>query len=176
MSEILKIIKQHRSLVLFLGKALALYIIWQLLWYRYLSQHNAADRFIIQSLKSATLFILNLLGFDTFHEISSNHLGIIDSSGLVIGPPCDGLDLMYLYLAFFIAVPGKPKPKLVFSLLGIIVIYLFNVLRLVFLALIVKYNYNWFNFHHSYTFTLSMYVVIFLLWYMFLKKYAFAKN
>ncbi len=175
MSFFRQYIQPYRELWLFLAKALLLFIAWKIFFYSYLSTSNMLDRSIIDFLIRATLSILNGLGYETFHE-PVNHIGISGTSGVVIGQPCDGLDLMYLYLAFFIAMPGRIKPKLLFSVAGIALIYFFNVLRLVFLALIVKYNYNWFDFHHSYTFTLSMYLIIFALWYGYLKKYAFEKK
>jgi exosortase/archaeosortase family protein len=175
MSTISEQVKQYKGLLIFLAKVLILYFIWQILWYSYLSKPNVVNESLILSLKSSTLFLLQFLGYETFHNVTENHLGIIDSAGFIISAPCNGLDLFYLYLAFFIAVPGKWKLKAIFSVLGLIIIYVFNVFRLGFLAYISKYHYNWFNFHHSYTFTLIMYVVIFLLWYLYMKKYAFKK-
>ncbi|HCQ30552.1 MAG TPA: hypothetical protein DIU39_09715 [Flavobacteriales bacterium] len=170
-------ILQYKGLLIFLAKALILYFIWQILWYSYLNNpNNTVNISLNESLKSSTLMALQSLGFDTFNNNAENHLGITDSPGFIIGVPCNGLDLFYLYIAFFIAVPGKWKSKLFFSIIGIFIIYTFNVLRLVLLALISKYHYDWFNFHHSYTFTLLMYAIIFLLWYFYLKKYAFKKT
>ena len=165
---------EYKGLLIFLAKALLLYFVWQILWYGYLSKPNAVNGFLVDSLKTSTIFFLKILGYEVFHNIQDNHLGIVNSPGFIISAPCNGLDLFYLYIAFFIAIPGKLKPKIFFSIAGIFIIYAFNVIRLLFLAFISKFHYNWFSFHHSYTFTLIMYVVIFLLWYWYLKRYAFA--
>ncbi len=168
------ILNKHSKLFSFIAKAVGLYILWQIFYYFYLSTPNFLDEVVIGILMDLTKLFLDILGFDVF--IGNNLVGIIGTSGIIIGPPCNGIDLIYLFVAFFIALEGKLKTKIIFILLGSIVIFIFNVIRLVLLAIILKYNFISFDFHHSYTFTLIMYVIIFAIWYFYLKKYAFAKK
>jgi len=47
-----------------------------------------------------------------------------------------------------------------------------NVLRIVALAIIETYSYEWTEFNHTYTFTLLMYVFIFGLWLFWINKFS----
>ena len=61
-------------------------------------------------------------------------------------------------------------------LLGIGLIHALNVSRVVALALIVVYAPDQLDFHHSYTFTLFVYGVVFLLWILRIKIYKWIKK
>jgi exosortase/archaeosortase family protein len=64
------------------------------------------------------------------------------------------------------------ETKMVVTLLGIIIIHFVNVLRITALAIIVKVNPDWLYFNHNYTFTIVVYSFVFLLWWIWAKKYA----
>ena len=99
-------------------------------------------------------------------------VGISGTAGLLISPSCDGLNLMVLFAAFIGAFPGTIYSKFWFIPVGILIIDALNVLRIVILSLILLYKPSALSFNHSYTFTLIVYVVIFLLWIVWLKKYS----
>lgn len=91
--------------------------------------------------------------------------------GVSIAHPCNAFELYSLYLGFIVSMAGIPAlRKWRFAFLGIIFIYLFNVLRVVGLFLI---HGRWpllFNFMHKYFFQASAYLLIFALWYCLLKN------
>ncbi|MEX2379242.1 MAG: archaeosortase/exosortase family protein, partial [Vicingaceae bacterium] len=116
---------------------------------------------------------LVLLGYDLIasNSLYQYHMGIANTSGVIIGNPCDGLSLFILFTAFVAVFKGKWWFKAIFILLGILLIHILNVIRVIGLALVVKYAPDSLDFHHSYTFTLFVYAFIFLLWMFRIKVY-----
>jgi exosortase/archaeosortase family protein len=56
--------------------------------------------------------------------------------------------------------------------LGALSVFYLNVLRIVGLAVIMKINESWLAFNHDYTFTILVYLYVFLLWMLWVKKFS----
>lgn len=110
------------------------------------------------------------MNYDTFRF--EKHVGIENSSGVLIGPPCNAFSLFILYGGFLLAFPGQWKRKLLFLLSGILLIHLLNLARVVALILLAYHNPAVLEFNHSYTFTLIIYVCIFVLWMYWINLYS----
>ncbi len=166
LKEIKETLKRNQKAVLFVAKLIGIYLLFQFIYDYVLSPYTIVDHWLINSIVNTSESIIQLLGYDLLQTngIYQYHLGIADTSGVVIGNPCDGLSLFILYLAFILVFTGKWFVKLLFIIPGILLIHLLNVLRIVALALIVKYYPDTLDFHHSYTFTLIVYAFIFALW------------
>ena len=82
---------------------------------------------------------------------------------------CDAFSLHLMYSLFILAIGGAHS-KVFSLLLGNIIIYFSNVLRLVSLTLVAYYNHDAFEFHHAYTFSLLLYLIVFVLWYFYLNE------
>jgi exosortase/archaeosortase family protein len=72
--------------------------------------------------------------------------------------------LFALFAGFVVAFPGKIKNKLWFIPLGILIIHLTNIIRILALAIIAYKSPNYLEFNHNYTFTVSVYIIVFALW------------
>jgi exosortase/archaeosortase family protein len=83
---------------------------------------------------------------------------------------CNGIDLMYIYIAIIILLPFSAKRKLFFSLAGILAIILANIVRITSLYYIYVHFRTAFDFSHHYVFTILMYLLIFYGWLLFTKK------
>lgn len=133
--------------------------------YRYiLTNKTSIDDYIINLLISQTNAALEFLGYPLLNDSTSYLVGIEGTSGVIIGAPCDGISLFILFSSFIIVFKGKVWFKLIYCLAGIALIYLINLFRIVGLTLVVKYQPQNLEFHHSYFFTLLVYSFIFLLW------------
>jgi exosortase/archaeosortase family protein len=73
------------------------------------------------------------------------------------------------FALFVIAFPGSVKKKLWFIPLGIVIIHFANVLRVIGLAAINYVAPQYLEFNHTYTFTILVYGIIFLLWMWWVK-------
>lgn len=170
MSLLNKLSNQDKFISLFILKAVGLYLVWYLLYDNWLLKDGWADHFLINHLVTTTEMILKFFGFTVFTY--SDAVGVDGTHGVLIGTPCNGLSLFALFTGFIVIFPGKLKDKLFFIPMGLIAIHLLNILRLVGLAIVVVYYPDSLQFNHKYTFTIIVYVFIFILWMIWVNKYA----
>ena len=98
---------------------------------------------------------------------------MIDNEPVVlVADECNGLELFVLYAGFIICFPGKIKFKLIFIPIGILLIYFVNVIREIVLALNYKFFRESFEFNHKYTYVLIVYIFVFILWRIWIKRYS----
>jgi len=165
--------KSNRFIILFISKAITLYLIWYFIYEQWLTKVGTLDGIIIDSIVYITNKILLFLGYSTF--VYEHTFGIDGSNGVYIGTPCNGLELMALFSGFILIFKGSWKNKLWFIPMGIVFIYVFNVLRVLALAIIAKVAPETLDFNHKYTFTLMLYLMVFLGWMVWVKKFALKK-
>jgi exosortase/archaeosortase family protein len=82
---------------------------------------------------------------------------------------CNGLELMVLYAAFIVCMPGKAGRKWAFILMGIPLLHIANLARCMGL---VGMHLEWpgmFDFAHHYLFKIMVYSISFGLWVLYLK-------
>lgn len=171
-------LSKQRSGIIFMVKMVLSYSILLGIYEWYLSPHTRIDFYIIQQIISQGEWILNILGYSTLNSDLNNPnlMGVSNSTGVIIGGPCDGLSLFILYSTFILSFSGKWWTKGISIIIGVGIIHLLNVLRVVALALIVVYAPSQLDFHHSYTFTLFVYGVVFSLWILRIKIYKWTQK
>jgi exosortase family protein XrtF len=173
LKELLASLKENKKAVIFVASMLGIYLVLQFTYDYAISPNTSIDSKLIGLIISQAEIILQFLGYELLMPDPQYgaHMGIQGTSGVVIGNPCDGLSLFILFTSFLIVFSGKWWFKVIYILLGIGLIHLLNVLRVVALALIVRYSPESLDFHHSYTFTLFIYGVIFLVWMLRIKLF-----
>lgn len=85
---------------------------------------------------------------------------------------CNGVAIIYLYLAFLVGFWGGVKRLAIFSIIGIVIIHIFNMIRLLLLShmALTMGNTGFYHFTHKYIFTLSIYIVVFALWILWIRQ------
>jgi exosortase/archaeosortase family protein len=83
---------------------------------------------------------------------------------------CNGIDLMFIYVGIIVLLPYSLKRKIIFSIGGVVVIIIANIIRVTALYFINVYQHSAFDFSHHYLFTILMYILIFYGWLLFIKK------
>jgi exosortase/archaeosortase family protein len=160
----------------FLFKSLGLYVLWYVIYELWLHPTEKLDVWVIKQTLKTALLILKLLGYSTFSG-SDRLIGIDGANGLWMGDNCDSIELCALFAGFILAFPGNWRKKTWYIPLGMILIFLINVFRMVFLAIIQRnFSYKWLNFNHTYTFTVLAYFFILMLWFYWVKKLARLKD
>ena len=156
--------------------AIILYVVWYVIYEAWLHPAGIWDRTIINNLVFLSNGILQLLGYDTIPLSDASSTirvsGIDGTSGVWIGDPCNGFSLFALFLIFMITYPGPIKHKLWYIPVGLILIHVINAMRIAALAIIVDVNIDWLYFNHNYTFNIVVYSLVFILWYIWAKKFA----
>ena len=166
--------KPNRFIVLFISKAIALYLLWYFIYEQWLAKVGKLDDLIIDNLVYITNQLLLIMGYTTF--LYEHTFGIDGSNGVYIGTPCNGVELMALFSGFIIIFHGNWKNKIWFIPLGVVIIHLLNIIRVLSLAIIAMYSPETLDFNHKYTFTLLLYLFVFLGWIVWVKKFAFHKK
>lgn len=163
-------IKEQKQIIYFFLKALLLYVLWYFIYDLWLYKVGWLDNLIIDNLISLSEKILKTIGYLVF--VNAHDIGIDGSHGVHVGSPCNGIDLMALFIGFIILFKGRWKDKVWFGLLGLLIIHILNLLRVVALIILAKEHPESLDFNHKYTFTIILYGLIFLGWVLWVKKFS----
>ena len=167
--------RKYYPLLKFISKVLFIYIGWYFFYKEILGENEFVDRFLTNSEAFFVSNLFTLFGYDNVTYIikppdasvlywgTRKLIGISDS--------CNGLILFVVFSGFIVSFPSTIKSKLLFIPVGILAIYFFNIIRIFCLALIYIYYPHYLDFNHHYTFTLFVYLDIFLLWMAYVKKF-----
>lgn len=97
-------------------------------------------------------------------------LKIRGQSGIRIADGCNGFTVMLIFSLFLLAFPGSWRLTLYFALFGNLCLYLANLFRLALLTYLTAHGSEAFwYFLHKYLFTGSLYLVVFGLWFLFIR-------
>ena len=112
---------------------------------------------------------LSFLGYDM--QLESNNIIIHDNDVAVrIVWACTGYKQAYIFTAIIAFYKGPFLKKLWFIPAGLIVVYLFNIFRIVMIVASIRENPNSFEFLHEGLYKYLYYVVIFLMWVLWEEK------
>tara|TARA_B100000809_G_scaffold246430_1_gene274397 strand:+ start:448 stop:963 length:516 start_codon:yes stop_codon:yes gene_type:complete len=148
-----------------------------LLSYKVLAKHGTfIDDGLRKSETAISVFFLQVFFEETEHqsiirnnEEAAEEIYLNGKRTLIVINECDAFQI-HLIFSVFILIIGGVYPKLISLLLGNFVIFVSNIVRLIALALIVHYNHDAFQFHHEYTFSLLLYLIVFVMWYFYLNE------
>lgn len=157
----MKDILQH-DIVRFFLKIAGFFLIWYILYDLWIMPNGWIDEPLSRNIASITAGLLTASGESVF--LFDRVVGIWGSAGVEIVDGCNGISAIGLFLAFIIAFPGARMPRFLFSVLGITVIYLSNIVRVTVLAYTQAYWPEGFAFTHDYSTTTLFYIIIFALW------------
>jgi exosortase family protein XrtF len=159
--------KISKFVVTLIGCYLLVYLLYQYL----LLPFTSLDSHIIHSLIQLSHQLLLFLQYESFSDPTYAIVGINGTSGVNVGYACDGLSLFLLYSVFILVFPGKFSLKIAYLVMGCVFIHALNVFRITALAIIHYSDPELLHFHHTYTFTLLIYGIIFTIWMSRVKIY-----
>jgi exosortase/archaeosortase family protein len=144
----------------------------------YILPDGRIDNFLNHVLSETSLQVLQFFGIASslkivpYVPIASYCLYLGEEAMVFIGSPCNGFLLYVLFACFILLSGGEWWRKLLFVSVGIIGIFILNVLRVIALLYTLSVAPKLFEINHHYVFSFIVYVFIFLLWRFWLKKYA----
>ena len=165
-------ILQHRRILSFILTGSGLYVLWFLVLTLVIQPYGLIDIWLTTTTTEVSGFVLGLMGYDYAMSIfeESCLIYLNGYSILLVAHPCNGLELHALFAIFIISFPSDYKAKLWYIPLGMVSIAMVNVIRVVALTLIAYYWPNYLDFNHTYTFTIIVYMFIFFLWLIWIKR------
>ncbi len=171
---------------LFLGKALLFFVIWKIVYVGFLLDSKILDYPLTIHVGEASTELLNrfssMSGFKAVREAKTTlyegeyttkdasqiyHNG---KSVLHIADVCNGLELIVLYIGFIVCMPSKFWRKVLYIILGAILLDFVNITRCIGLIYLREYFELYFDFAHKYVFKTTVYGVTFLLWMLYARK------
>tara|TARA_R110000868_G_scaffold3388_10_gene21924 strand:- start:493 stop:1083 length:591 start_codon:yes stop_codon:yes gene_type:complete len=172
---------------LFLGKALLFFIIWKLIYNVFLFDSKYLDQPLTNHVGNASVQILNSLGtmsgFVAKRENSNYNEGVAEGNVLAIyhnnnrvlyiANVCNGLELMVLYIGFIVCMPSALWRKILYIVIGAVLLDIINILRCVGLIYLREYFHVYFQFAHHYLFNAIVYTATILMWMVYARKIQF---
>jgi exosortase/archaeosortase family protein len=147
----------------------------------FIADHYEVHNFFTRILASASGRVSAFISGEP-SKIYGEHYGatnyvcynVKDSVGRIfIGWPCNGWDIFYLYVAFILVFPDIPwKRKALYSSIGVVILFGTNVLRVSLLLQIITWDPKSFEFFHKTVFQVVVYLIMFTLWLVYLKRRA----
>lgn len=116
-------------------------------------------------------WIIKAFGFMAYRN--ATELMIVDGPILMVNYDCLGLGVMSFLIAFCVAFPAEWKAKVKLLIFTVLTVYVLNVFRISGLALLLKVYPNQqqhFTYHHE-IFNITIYVVIFLILYFWIRRH-----
>jgi exosortase/archaeosortase family protein len=150
------------------------YVIWLIAYYGFIQPDGRINAFLTNLVIQGTVIGLDLFGYETTGE--GNMVYIDQQAVVLVADACNGLELFVLYAGFLLCFPGKWTYKSIFIPAGIGIIFLVNVLREIILSLNYKFFQETFEFNHKYTYVFVVYIVVFMIWRFWLKRYSVIGN
>lgn len=127
--------------------------------------------FMAKHVAHVTESILHFFGFNATLQ-PDNVLRYKNGNAVQIIWACTGLKQAYIFLCIIAFNRGSWKKKLWFIPLGLIVIYSFNIFRIVCISAAIGNHPDWFEFLHLYFFKYLFYLIIFFMWVIWEEKLA----
>jgi len=152
----------NRRIAQFVGKVLAFYGLWYVLYDLWLLPDGTIDRWLSLNVAHVSGALLSGTGLEAF--VDGRNLALPGVPGVRIANGCNGLSTLGLFVGFVLAYPGSAWRRAWFIPLGILAIYLTNVARVIAMLLSQKYWPAAFDPLHGFGLTTIFYVVVFGLW------------
>lgn len=106
-------------------------------------------------------------------EIINNYrLWVHGYANLGVGNYCLAIQLWIFFVALIVSYSGKWYNKLWFSLLGVLLINMINVLRLIIIVYAAHHNPESIQFNHDYVFNVAIYIFTFFMWIIWVNKFS----
>jgi exosortase family protein XrtF len=124
--------------------------------------------------------VLNAFGFDSRIEQHPDELSfkqiINDRYVARIVEGCNAVSIIILFIAFVVAFATKFKPTFVFILLGSLILYVTNIFRIALISILLIEIPEYQHIVHDFVFPGIIYGMTFILWIIWIKKYAGLKK
>ena len=166
--------KEFKLPLLFLAKFAVVYLGLNLLYGFYIHSYLPGPDPVTVWVTKHSEAVLSLFYSNTettvYQERSIAALSNNDHEVLHIYEGCNGINTAIVFLAFILAL-GRPNKKVLWFIpAGLLVIHMFNILRISLLFYVHQSLPSIYYFSHKYLFTAFIYLAIFLLWYIWVKK------
>lgn len=180
--KILKLIKRHRSAIVFCFRFTSLFFLWKVFFYftwrtpQLLIWYNEFSLDVISLLLKGTYALMTGLGENMELDHVLRIIRIKGTVGVTVGEPCIGFELDAIFLALILSASGKWIHKSVFLVLGLTMLTFLNIARIATLSYLVEINPWLWEVNHKFVFSTIIYCFLFCLWLIWLHNFSTNKK
>jgi exosortase family protein XrtF len=172
---------RSKKSIQFIIIGIGLYLVWLLAYQFLIKPYTILDYQLNALIVENAVDLLDIFGIQSYLEIESDHVLLLKDSeyqnaGVWVGDNCNGFKLFSIFSIFLLAYPGNWKSKIWYIPLGLLIIHWANVIRVAALFVISDHYPEYLNFNHLYTFTAFVYIVIFVLWIVWIRRFGIKLN
>jgi exosortase family protein XrtF len=161
--------------LLFLTKFFGVYLFLTFIYQSYLMRSHSKVDDITVIVARNTIGVLNLFDVASIEESNKDHFIKLFYKQTYVArviEGCNAMSIIVLFISFVIAFSGKIKQTVLFILLGSIIIYILNVLRIALLCVLMYHFPSQEPILHGVVFPLIIYGTVFILWIIWVNKFS----
>ncbi len=167
------LIQHYRGPLLFLLKFAGVYVLGNLVYGLYIHSYYPLVDPITSFISSNTVSLLNFLEYDVtpVPDAHAPYVALLvgERTTISVFEGCNGVNVFIIYLAFILAFSGKRKDFYTFFFIGAITIHIANLARILLLFFVSENLQDYFYFMHKFVFTGVIYIVVFYMWYLWVR-------
>lgn len=152
----------RRSVITFFVKAVAIYGLWYVVYDLWIQPSGVLDRWVSIHVAQWAGGALSILGEEVL--VSGRSIWTSPEHGVVVADGCNGLTTIGLFVGFVLAYPGSTLRRALFIPLGMMVLYLSNVVRVAALGYFREHWTTAFDLIHGIGAPAFFYVIVLGLW------------
>ena len=167
------ILSTYSDVIKYILRFVFLYIVFSFVYTKYLAFFEGQTDYFTHNVAVNVAKVYHLLGIDANVEtLHTTGLKLIVNGKYVakIVEGCSAASLIILFSVFILSFGRFKLKKLVFLILGVFSIYVFNIIRIVFLGYVLYAFPQYQDFLHRVLFPALIYGWIVLLWIIYIKK------
>ena len=178
-----ELIKKYKSVIRFIITFLSVYILLSVAYKLYLEYSDGSKYYpdyITNTVAKQSKELLEAVGYETVAEphLDEPSIKLIIQNKLIarIVEGCNSISVIILFMSFIFAFSGKLKITFFYLLAGSTLIYVVNLIRIVFLT-IALYHYPWRQeVLHQIIFPAIIYGMVFVLWMFWVNRFSNLKS
>ena len=170
---------KYKSVIKFIFTFLIVYIALSFIYKIYLDVSEGSKfypDYITNVVAGQTEGLLNTFGYESEvvpHQKEPSMKLIVRGKYIArVVEGCNSVSVLILFISFVISFKGKLKTTFLFLLAGSVIVYVFNLLRIMILS-IGLYHYPWRSeVLHTVVFPAIIYGIVFLLWMLWVNRFS----
>jgi exosortase family protein XrtF len=169
-------IQEFKPVILFLIKFLVIYFVGSILYGLWVSSFEPKPDPFTYFVTEQTSWLLDVAGWETVVRDSDKtptaillHQG---KSVISVYEGCNGINIFIMFVSFLFAFGPWVKQITWYAVAGLAIIHVANLFRVTTLFYVALYFPGSLYFIHKYLFTVFIYAVVFILWIVWVKKFA----
>lgn len=168
------LIRQNKKAILFLSLFIGVYLVLNTLYGLYIQFYMPASDALTRAVTGQVVWLLSIFDYSITYYPSSitEYIPIANDrqNMIYVFEGCNGINVIIVYFSFLVAFRGPWKELAKFTLIGVAAIHVVNLLRIGLLYGVAFYFPEQLYFFHKYFFTGIIYVMVFVLWYVWVKR------